>query len=489
MRITFLAISVALAAATAGAETVSCTPGALGSLVGSPATVDQLTISGTMNAADFKFIADDMTALTSLDLSAVTITATSGVNINGTTTFAAATIPAFVFSGSRLESVAFPESPVAIGDGAFAGSALATVSLGSNITSVGHGAFADCDRLTAASIGCSAVGEGAFSGCEALASVSFSAPSVALSAEAFAACPALATIEGSDKITSIGSGCFKGDSSLASFACSPQLASIGEHAFTGTAITTLDLSSTKMTSLGQWALAGMTKLTSLNAFGVTSLAKGAVMGCDNLASATFSPNLSTVGDYALAMNPNLDLADLGATTTLGAYAMSHDTSLHELQLPASLSSVGDNAMEYASGLTKITSLAVEVPATGQNVWEGVNQPEVTLVVPNNSLDAYAAAPQWKEFNVISESMGISGLTIKSTSRIFATFNANTMILKSEGPDIKAVALFDPAGHCLANYDCDSFDFQCDTTPFSTDIFIVAITLEDGTLASLKLARR
>ena len=71
-----------------------------------------------------------------------------------------------------------------------------------------------------------------------------------------------------------------------------------------------------------------------------------------------------------------------------------------------ITSIGDYAFAYCSGLAKITSLAEIPPVCGFKVFNGVNKTNCELIVPEGSVAAYKQAEVWNEFSNIS---GFSGV--------------------------------------------------------------------------------
>ena len=78
--------------------------GTLKTLLDNPATVTELSLTGKADATDFNFIATSMPALTTLDLSGVTIVASEGTKINGVSHFAANLIPEGAFAGTKIKN-------------------------------------------------------------------------------------------------------------------------------------------------------------------------------------------------------------------------------------------------------------------------------------------------------------------------------------------------------------------------------------------------
>lgn len=135
-----------------------------------------LTLSGTMNAADFSYILDNFNHLQSLDLSEVKIAAYAGSNLPyiGLSHSPAATLPPYSLTGlTTLKSVKLPVELTAIGKGALSGSGITSVSIPSGVKEVGDYAFMRCNSLETVNVPASviSIGERAFAYCDKLTTV------------------------------------------------------------------------------------------------------------------------------------------------------------------------------------------------------------------------------------------------------------------------------------------------------------------------------
>ena len=88
------------------------------------------------------------------------------------------------------------------------------------------------------------------------------------------------------------------------------------------------------------------------------------------------------------------------------------SSLASVTIPNSVTNLGESAFRDCKNLKKIIIMAVIPPKIDRYVFDGVNKRECTLYVPEESLEAYKSAPQWKDFFNIETS--IKG-TLKSVS--------------------------------------------------------------------------
>jgi hypothetical protein len=158
---------------------VAVTAGQLNNILsGALGTTSNLTLTGTLDARDFKTLRDNMPLLSKVDLTGTSILAYTGtLGTAGTSSIAypANTIPNYAFlnpetwvSKNSLTDFIYPSSVTAIGNYAFYRcSGLASVNLPALVTSVGNNAFSYCNRLISIYLPASVntIGYGAFTSC------------------------------------------------------------------------------------------------------------------------------------------------------------------------------------------------------------------------------------------------------------------------------------------------------------------------------------
>ena len=83
-------------------------------------------------------------------------------------------------------------------------------------------------------------------------------------------------------------------------------------------------------------------------------------------------------------------------TSIGLSAFDGCTGLTTVIIGNSVTNIEDYAFYSCSGLTSITSEAANPPAVGSSVFYEVDK-SIPLYVPAESITAYQAADQWKEF--------------------------------------------------------------------------------------------
>lgn len=487
LRHTILTATLAAAVLSASALDISCTPGALADLAGTQAAdVTTLRLTGQVNANDLLYIGKSMPKLTVLDLSGVTISATNG----SAGKYAAATIPSGAFAGSSLTSVSLPQN-ITVGDCAFADTHLTGLILPAG-TTVNAGAFGACSILATVAVGDRCVlGDRAFAGCKELKTVSLGNGITFSGSGAFSSCPSLATVNGSDGLAAIAHETFADDGSLDTFAFGKKLTAVGNGAFRHTSLGSADLGNTSLTSLGEWAFANCSYLTSVVLPpSCAAIGAAAFFDCPELSSANIPESCTTIPPYAFKDASVLGTLPLAETNTaeIGAYSLK-GTDLTDITLPSSLQTIGNNAMEGISNLSRIDGTRLrEVPQLGSDVWTGVRQSEVNLDVDKELASQFEAAPQWQDFKINAIDTQVSDLPISVLKAdVRAAYTDHALLIESLGSDIASVDVFDVAGMLVSRtaHAADRVTIAADRLP---RIIAVSVTLADGTSATVKLAR-
>lgn len=371
--------------------------------------VTHLTITGTMDARDFKFIADSLDQLVEIDLSGVTISpyVYTGLSLTDPNqTFEANDIPSNSFFGKPLTTVILPASLKSIGFAAFAGcTELKSIDLPASIDSIASYAFS-ASGLTSVSLPASvhALGEGVFSRCSHLTSASL--PNAPVGAYTFQSDSLLKSVALGEGVGKVGMGAFSGCTSMKELKMSsnPSIAIIEREAFMNSGIGSLDLSAMpQLTTLGDWALATSAVKEVKLPGSITSIGEGAFFYDDSLVTVCLPMNLQEVSNYAFAgcsaINGDSILTE--GNKYIGDFAFYNCSHATNFLIPGTVKYIGTQAMAGMTGLETITALPPMPPALGDSVWAGVNQPGVKLVIPVTiKVEEYAQANQWKEFHLM-----------------------------------------------------------------------------------------
>lgn len=338
-----------------------------------------------------------------------------------------------------LTSVTLPDSIKSIGDGAFQWCrALANISIPETVTTIGTGAFYDCTSLSSIVIpeSVTRLGSSIFSGCKNLSKVNIPKNVKRIEGGSFYRCESLAYIELPDSINEIGNSAFT--------FC--------------TALTILKLPEA-LTKIGSGAFSFCTSLTSINIpEGVTQIIDQTFKGCTSLVTLHLPDNMTTIGWRAFENCENLSFINI-PKWTVNAYHFAFDGCPKlEVQNPIILYGEMTDPVEEYSGLIALTNLAKEVelagimkyvprclfadfsklekvtlneeikqirsfafkncqaltelcckatvpPAVYPNAFSGTNLGNVTLFVPDGSIEAYSKDDIWSKFGTIKTFSG------------------------------------------------------------------------------------
>ena len=418
-----ITLSLTMLAASLTANALDITDlkaGSLQSRVGDDLTAKSLTVSGTIDASDFAFIADQMSELTSIDLSATTVVAYSGEALPYTslTISDAATLPRYAFVGmTNLTDVTLPASITAIGTGAFSGTAIKTPILPESVTTIGDYAFMRCQQLSSLTVSSSvkSIGERAFAYCDRLSTLKFGENSA---------------------LTAISDGAFEGCSSL----------------------TDVDLQNlTRCTEIGAWSFAQ----------------------CDGITTLKLPTVLRSMGTGALLADSSIKGIDLSSTdiTSLGDYALTGTSAVKNITLPSTLTAMGDGAMSDMTGLKVIYAEAIsQLPELGDEVWNGVNQANVVLVVADDIAETVRATAQWQDFNVMSVTEWERACTLptiaENVDSLSYSLNGSELTLTTTSDAFTSVALFNTAGTRMAYVNANAQQVTVNVSALQSGVYLV-----------------
>lgn len=228
-------------------------------------SVTHLTLTGEIDARDFKLIRDKILFLEVLDLSGVSIKAysgTEGTNEN-ISDYKENEVPPKAFDNSfddrksRLTTVVLPETVTVIGEEAFsqcramknfeipssvtaisyyafAGTGITSLIIPSSITTIGIQAFRGCKSLKSIELPSSIteLGNAAFEACDSLTSVTLPALLTSISHRLFYSCIGLKTVDIGLAITAIEDEAFFYCTALDSIKIPASVTRIGYNAFT-----------------------------------------------------------------------------------------------------------------------------------------------------------------------------------------------------------------------------------------------------------------
>ena len=142
---------------------------------------------------------------------------------------------------------------------------------------------------------------------------------------------------------------------------------------------------------------------------------------DKTASVTNTTNNKYVGDIIIPESITYS-GTTYSVTSIGGYTFYGCSGLTSVTIPNSVTSIGRFAFEGCSGLTNLTSLAVEPPTCGEGVFEKVDKTSCKLLVPEESINKYKTADQWKEFLDISGYNGVDDVSVDTPDALYEVYN-------------------------------------------------------------------
>lgn len=400
-------------------------PGSLCESVTDPLTLTRLELGGDIDVRDLRFVADEMPALSTLDLSSAKIVSHLA--------YPAGCIPPCVFAGSGISEVILPAGqPISVGDMAFMSSGLKSLRLGENVQEIGQGAFAGCLSLgSVVIVGSPVMGSHVFAGCSDLKSVAMEAIE-RIGEAAFESCTALTEVLSAACLREIGPKSFSGCKSLSDFEFGRELVSVGEEAFASTAIVRADMSEClSMTDISPWAFAHCTDLGSIELPpDLRLVGQGLLFGDEGLVSVSLPSRLTEIADYAFCSVSSLD----------------------SVALPQSLGRIGELAMCRMNSLDVVDARNLSaVPVLGDDVWDDVACADVRLRVAGGMKVFFAEAEQWNGFNIIEDATsGMDSADDMSSSGITCRLDGRSIVVVSDSSPLRRVNIYTPEGRLLTS---------------------------------------
>ena len=249
-----------------------------------------------------------------------------------------------------------------------------------NVVRIKDYAFQGCSELTSITIPNSVtrIGNYTFYGCTSLTSVTIPNSVTSIENEVFNGCSGLTSVTIPNSVKSIGDEAFYCCTSLTSITIPNSVTSIGRYAFSCCDFTSVSIPNS-VTSIGGSAFAYCHSLISVNIpSSVTSLGGSAFEGCTSLTSVNIPSSVTSIKN----------------STFYGC------SSLTSVTIPNTVTSIGDYAFSKCASLIDFYCFAEEVPTTSSTTFYATSIDDVTLHVPEMSVNAYNAAEPWGGFKKI-----------------------------------------------------------------------------------------
>lgn len=411
--------------------------------------ISDLKLTGTVNAADFFFIRDNIKDIKSIDMSEAKIEA---CEIDGTS-YAANEIPANAFyvpyasSGmSRLNTFYFPITTESIGENAlFQAIILRTTNLSElpSLKIIKSAAMSRCTRLREITIPASVeeIGAAALAFNPLLDAVTIAEGSrlSILGDNAFNGCSKISALDFSTtRLTEVGAQAFNACPELRNVILPSSVEYIGEEAFMYTAISEID-----------WSHLHKLQVIEGSTF----------YGIGTLKSVTLPHGIEEIK----------------------ASAFTYCTALASISLPYNLTAIGDWTFANCNSLRNITCPTPIVPSLGYQAFLGINTANVEVKVIESILSQYKSDVVWNTFTLVGDPFTNIDATEQQSLQLHRTSNGLEVTSVNV---IKAITLYSYNGNMI--YKVIINDTQATVELYENARCIMHIVYADGRSEVVKL---
>lgn len=418
--------------------------------------LQNLKITGEINASDFYFMRDSMDVLQALNLKEVVIKGEKHENDWGDTAGKDNRIPSMALNNKNsLLRLVLPDKLDIIGQAAFDGCVNLSGSLNipEGVTRIEASAFCECFSLTGSLSlpstleyiggGGAVLGLGAFRDCGFVGELKIPNNVTYIGIQAFQGCNGLyGELRLPEKLNYLGTRAFGDCKNLTGSLSIPQsLTVIGEGAFIGCNFNGVLSLHDGVTSIGRGAFAGNPLKGELDLpKKLTIISNNAFEGCDFSGVLKLPKTVSVIGDKAFAYNWRLMgvLEIPEGVQSIGAGAFAHCRSIEGLVLPESLENIRYEASYYEDGgafqgcygIGSIVSKSEIPPYVQPGAFDGVAKDNFTLEVPESAVSQYTVSPGWCDFKRISAHHEL--VCRPSVACALSTEHKQTLVIDAEG---------------------------------------------------------
>ncbi len=318
--------------------------------------------------------------------------------------------------GLEAETYETPDNVTAIADGAFYGCCnLQSITLGNSVETIGYGVFEYCYALTSVTLGNSVIeiGDWSFCGCYALRTMTSLNPEPptcdyytfydidkyfvrlyvpAGSKDTYAAADVWCDFRNIEELPAVG------DKIEVDGLCYTILSDTEAEVtyntdddgaispYTQTSISIPESITRGVTynviGVGYWAFYGCENMTSIDLGSVTYIDEQAFRDCTSLSSIELPESLTKIGDYAFsgcsALTGELVIPD--GVVTLGASAFTGCSGVTSVIIGSGVETIGDSAFQFCENLTSVT-FGENVVSIGGTAFASTNL-EGDLIIPD-----------------------------------------------------------------------------------------------------------
>ena len=346
------------------------------------------------------------------------------------------TIGSHAFHENSITSIEIPNSVTEIRNGAFLNCYyIATVAMPSNLNHIGDNAFYGCKKLVSIDIpaGVTSIPTYAFDDCTNMIAINavadhpvfstidgilfdknaqtvvkcpcgkqgdYTVPAsvTEIAQSAFYDCQKLSTVFIPSTVTTIGTNAFKNVLNI-EYHGSATDAPWGAISMNGYVKDQIVYNSAAMDSIRICSKSISGNIVIPNS--VVCIQAKAFMDCTGIKSVVIPNSVTSIEEYAFNYCMFMESISLpNSITVLNRYTLNGCYSLHSITIPASITEIGREALDCRE-LQEVKCLALTPPAMSEEgVFGDLNRSLIPLYVPEQSIDLYTTADQWKDFNPI-----------------------------------------------------------------------------------------
>ena len=156
---------------------------------------------------------------------------------------------------------------------------------------------------------------------------------------------------------------------------------------------------------------------------VSIIPDGIFYECKRLSSITIPASVITIGSESFRDCTGLkNIVGGDGIKKIGDEAFSGCSSLEYFRMGSSAKVIGDKAFSGCTAITQLISAAAAPPICGNQALDDINKETCELFVPQESINKYKTADQWKKFMNIYGFNGVDDVSVDTPDALYEVYN-------------------------------------------------------------------